>query len=427
MSHDLPIGAQTHELHFGHEVVNRVSFLREDSDFISNAATHLSTRFIFYSHGNPLVYKTPSCANLVILTNGDDQLQTIENTEVHCTENGLLNLEKWNQILEVWTSDNKEQAANSRDDEKPSILFLGLKDESVGVDLCRLKLYNVETYLDHQGRYLGIPYFGVDVSNSPEVAELVKKHILSSNPDVQEEELIFSHSWKHVMGLSLDQSSLFSHGKMYFDWLGRNKFCPGCGSKVIAIHAGGKLKCTNGKKKTVGDTTEYECPVRNAKVSNVSFPRTDAVVITAITNRERTKTLLSMGKRHIENKVYACTAGFMEPSETVEVATKREIWEETGVVCSDIQILMTQPWPFPGNLMIGCIATVDFNGVNEIISLDHDRELADARWFDIDQVRDFLHEKPDNALSRDGILLPSRHSIAHALIRWVVEKSETKL
>lgn len=426
MSQDIPIGAQDHELHFGREVVNRVSFLREDSDFVNSAVNHLSTRFIFYENGNPLVTKNAEGVNLVMLTNGDKQLQTIEGKEVSGTEKGLLNSPGWKDVLDVWANDNKEQSAESRDNEKPSILFLGLKDESVGVNLCQLKLYDIETYLDHQGRYLGIPYFGVDVSTSPKVAALIKAHIVS-NSDVKEDEIIFSHSWKHVMGLSMDQSALFSHGKMYFDWLGRNKFCPGCGSKVIAIHAGGKLKCTNEEKKTVGDELKYECPVRNAKVSNVSFPRTDAVVITAITNRERTKTLLSMGKRHIENKIYSCTAGFMEPSETVEVATKREIWEETGVVCSDIQILMTQPWPFPGNLMIGCIATVDFNGENEVINLGHDRELADARWFDIQQVRDYLHEKPENALTLEGIQLPSHVSVAHALIRWLVEKSETKL
>lgn len=428
MSKDIGLGANNYEMHFAREVVNRVSFLREDSDFVTNAATHLSTRFIFYENGNPLVHKTHEGVNLVILTNGDDQLQTIEGKGDSRPAKGLLSNQEWKSILETWTEDNKEQSAESRDNGKPVFLFLGMKDESVGVDLCHLKLYEEETYLDHQGRYLGIPYFGVDVSSSAHVASLVTSHLLENAAEGTNGEYMFSHSWKHAMSFSMNDSALFSHGKMYFDWLGRNKFCPGCGSKVIAIHAGGKLRCTNEAQEQADDETQkYVCPVRNATVSNVSFPRTDAVVITAITNREHTKVLLSMGKRHVKLKIYSCTAGFMEPSETVEVATKREIWEETGVLCTDIQILMTQPWPFPGNLMIGCIATVDFNGTNEVINLGHDRELADARWFDMSQVQDYIHNKTDNALTAEGIMLPSLVSVAYALIKWLVDKADTKL
>lgn len=428
MSEDIGLGANNYEMHFAREVVNRVSFLREDSDFVTNAATHLSTRFIFYENGNPLVHKVHGSANLVVLTNGDDQLQTVEGKDAPGTAKGLLSNTEWKSAVETWTEDNKEQSPESRENGKPVFLFLGIKDESVGVDLCHLKLYEQETYLDHQGRYLGIPYFGVDLSTSPHIASLVMNHLLKNAPLGQDERYIFSHSWSHAMSFSLDDSALFSHGKMYFDWLGRNKFCPGCGSKVIAIHAGGKLRCTNEAQEVAKDgKLKFLCPVRNATVSNVSFPRTDAVVITAITNRDRTKVLLSMGKRHVKMKMYSCTAGFMEPSETVEVATKREIWEETGVLCTDVQILMTQPWPFPGNLMIGCIATVDFNGSNEVINLGHDRELADARWFDMAHVRDYIQQKPDDAITAEGIMLPSLVSVAYALINWLVEKSESKL
>lgn len=416
------------DIYFGREVVNRVSFLREDADFVAKAATHQSTRFIFYENGNPLVRKIENKTQLVVLTNGDGQLQTIEGEDAVGPHQGLLDDPEWRHIVETWAEDNRVQSAGLRDSGKPSFLFLGIKDESVGIDICHLKLYAKETYLDHQGRYLGIPYFGVDVSGAPGVAALVFRHILQHGPGSSDEEYIFSHSRKHVMEFSMDDSALFSHGKMYFDWLGRNRFCPGCGSKVIAIHAGGKLRCTN-EAQIASDleSPQYECPVRNATVSNVSYPRTDPVVITAITNREHTKILLAMGKRHVKNKMYSCIAGFMEPSETVEVAAKREIWEETGVVCTDIQILMSQPWPFPGNLMIGCIATVDFNGENEATSIGHDREILDARWFDISEVRDYLQENSNNAPRGEGLQLPPLVSMGHKLIKWLVEKSERKL
>lgn len=414
------LNASSRDIYFGREVLNRVSFLREEQDFISNAVTHPSTRFIFYSNGDPLVNKAATNEKLVILTNGDNQMDDSEAGAA--TTKGLVSEPQWSKTIETWSEDNKEQHASLRDDKKPTFLFLGLKDESVGLDLQQLKCQDGEKYLDYQGRYFGIPYFGVDVSDAPQVGEIVKNHIASAEEKVAADNLIFSYSRKHTLGFTGAESALFSHGKMYFDWLNRNRFCPGCGTKVIPVHAGGKLKCTND---TVVEETEkntvYACPVKNTRVSNVSFPRTDAVVIIAITNKDRSKVLLSLNKRYAFTKMYSCTAGFVEPSETIEVAAKREIWEETGVICSDIHITMTQPWPFPGNLMIGCVATVEFNGDNEVIHLGHDQELADARWFDASFVRKLLHGVEDDETLAEGIVLPSDVSVAHALILEVVD------
>lgn len=419
-----PIETQNPGSYFGSEVVNRVSFLREDGEFINNSVTHHSTRFIFFEKTNPLINKGGD-EKLIILTNGDNQLTSKESIK-----KGILSSETWRNTIEQWSNDNKDQEPGLRDNSKPTFLFLGLEDESVGLNLLSLKSVeeddNVteEKYLDYQGRYQGIPYFAVDLSQSPELMRTIVDHVSQEN-GIDTGDLIFSHSRKHYLGFSMKEAALYSHGKMFLDWLSRNRFCPGCGSKVIPIHAGGKLKCTN--EETLGKDEEGEiklaCPVKNATVSNVSFPRTDAVVITAITNTERTKVLLSLAKRYANTKLYACTAGFMEPSETVEVATKREIWEETGVVCSDINIVLTQPWPFPGNLMIGCLAVVDFNGVNEVIHLGHDRELADARWFDVEFIRTLIYDNNDATTNPEGLLLPSKESIAFLLIKMVIDQA----
>lgn len=416
--------AEARDIYFGQEVVNRVSFLREDLDFVANAVTHPSTRFIFYAKGDPLVNKGAAKEKLIVLTNGDNQI--IEDTYAG-SKKGLFSTPTWKQVIEVWSEDNKEQLPLLRAPGKPTLLFLGMRDESVGLDLHQLKFDDSERYLDHQGRYSGIPFFGVDLTNAPELGELIKEHIVANEATVLKEDLIYSYSRKHTMGFTSMESALFSHGKMFFDWLGRNRFCPGCGSTVIPIHAGGKLKCTNEGTVGEGEEKRYNCPVKNTRVSNVSFPRTDAVVITAITNRDRSKILLSLNKRYAYSKMYSCTAGFMEPSETVEVAAKREIWEETGVVCTDIRIQMTQPWPFPGNLMIGCIAIVDFNGENEVIELDHDQELADARWFDVSFVKKLIDDVEDEETLAEGIILPTNVSVAYHLIKEVVEKNGLKL
>ena len=54
----------------------------------------------------------------------------------------------------------------------------------------------------------------------------------------------------------------------------------------------GKLFCTN-EKRSEEDDDRYACPVKSARVSNASFPRTDMAVISVITNEDRSKILLS--------------------------------------------------------------------------------------------------------------------------------------
>lgn len=436
MSHSIntTVAEQQNDMYFGSEVINRVSFLRGDLDFITNAAIHPSARFIAFYKTDPLINKL-AANKLAIFVNGDEQLKDSQ---------GLWNLSLWRNTIQQWCQDNKEQSKTTRSGEKPVVLFMGLEDESVGLNLLQLKAgekddtttEQQERFLDHQGRYQGIPYFAIDLTNaSKELIEFFKENVVEGNPS--KEDVFFTRSRKHYLGFTNKEAALYSHGKMFMDWLSRNHFCPGCGTLVVPIHAGGKLKCTNEKtiqKKTVakeGEEQEIEieipaCPVKQTSVSNVSFPRTDAVIITAITNTDRTKVLLSLSKRHAATRMYACTAGFMEPSETVEVATKREIWEETGVVCSKINIVMTQPWPFPGNLMIGCLGVVDFNGINENIHLGHDRELADARWFDTETIRKWIYDSPkvDNP---EEILLPNPESIAFLLIKMAVDQRQQKL
>lgn len=406
------------DIYFGTEVINRISFLREDAEFVHDSVLHPSTRFIFFNANNPLIYKYSRQGKLIVLSNNDNQIT--EDVEVKA---GLRNIEGWTDTLEAWSNDNRDHDPGLREEGKPVLLFLGIQDESVGLNLKSLKFDDSESseerYLDFQGRYQGIPYYAVDVTHSPEWAEkvqqfFVKELKLDLDKLFVENGVFFTTSRKHTLGFERPEASLYSQALMFLDWIDRNRFCPGCGAKVIPIHAGGKLYCTT--------EDNSKCPVKSAKVLNVSFPRTDAVVITAVTNVERTKILLSLSKRHAATKMYACTAGFMEPSETVEVATKREIWEETGVKCLKISLVMTQPWPYPGNLMIGCVAEVEFNGENEIVHLGHDKELSDARWFDAEFVKKLVYGEESEDFNEEGILIPFPESIAYSLIKLVVDQ-----
>jgi NAD+ diphosphatase len=111
---------------------------------------------------------------------------------------------------------------------------------------------------------------------------------------------------------------------------------------------------------------------------------------------------------------YSTLAGFVEPGESAEMAVAREVAEETGVTVRDIRYVASQPWPFPGSLMLGFTAVAD--PAQEVV-VDK-TELEDARWF----TRAELREARGDAAVEPRVLLPMRSSIAYHLIsRWLDE------
>lgn len=119
---------------------------------------------------------------------------------------------------------------------------------------------------------------------------------------------------------------------------------------------------------------------------------------------------------------YSTLAGFLEPAESIEEAVRRETWEESGVRVGRVVVHSSQPWPYPASLMIGCIGEA-LPDEGERIHLGNDKELEDARWFDIEDVRAALSRKQtglDGKLPDDWkegqIRLPPSTAIAHQLI-----------
>jgi len=106
----------------------------------------------------------------------------------------------------------------------------------------------------------------------------------------------------------------------------------------------------------------------------LEFPRIAPAVITIITN-EKGEAVLAHNKNFSSN-FYSLIAGFNEAGESLEETVAREIKEEINIDVKDIRYILSQPWPFPGSLMLGFSAS--YNGGE----LKPDGiEIDDARWF----------------------------------------------
>lgn len=182
-------------------------------------------------------------------------------------------------------------------------------------------------------------------------------------------------------------SGLFAYAKALLLWQSRARFCGACGSATERIRAGHCVRCTNA-----------ECGLQQ-------FPRTDAAIITLVF--DGTRCLLGR-QAGWPAKRWSTLAGFVEPGETLEDTVRREVFEEAGVRVETCHYQSSQPWPFPGALMVGFRAEC----TDPTIGLGD--ELEDARWF---EARDLL-----DAAQRGDILLPPPISISRRLIEdWLEE------
>lgn len=196
----------------------------------------------------------------------------------------------------------------------------------------------------------------------------------------------FSDLRANMCTLASRDAELLATAKAVLGWHQSHKFCACCGAQSQPVQAGWQRSCP-------------DCGAQH-------FPRTDPVVIMLITCGNAALVGRSPGW---PEGMYSCLAGFVEPGETLEAAVRRETLEETGVRVGRVSYLVSQPWPFPSSLMIGCHGEAE---TSELI-LDPN-EIEDACWVSREEMMDcFSGLRADMTPARNG-------SIAHfMLLNWL--------
>lgn len=181
------------------------------------------------------------------------------------------------------------------------------------------------------------------------------------------------------------ESGLFAYAKALLLWQTRARFCGACGHATALVRAGHQARCSN-----------PACGLSQ-------FPRTDAAIIVLVT--DGTRCLLGRQAGWPAGR-YSTLAGFVEPGETLEDAVRREVREEAGVLVGRVEYQSSQPWPFPGALMVG------FRGVAADTTIRLGDELEDARWFEAAELV--------AAAQRGETLLPPSISVSRRLVEdWL--------
>ena len=184
-------------------------------------------------------------------------------------------------------------------------------------------------------------------------------------------------------------AAILAEARSLIDWHTRHGFCAQCGTPSVVSAGGWGRHCPN-------------CRAHH-------YPRVDPVVIMLAVKGERC--LLGRGRRRIGTR-YSCLAGFMEPGETIEEAVRREVLEESGIQIGRVRYLASQPWPFPSTLMMGLLA----EATSEEVRIDPE-ELAEARWFERDEVRAMVERSRTDDPIPNVATLPPPLAIGHQLAR----------
>ncbi|MFM6963475.1 MAG: NAD(+) diphosphatase [Micrococcales bacterium] len=249
----------------------------------------------------------------------------------------------------------------------------GLTDVDLGTPLAFLG----KTLSAEAGVAEGSPVFLFDLTDAQRSRLEKTKHAESSD---------WIHLRRSGQGLSDRDAGLVTQALALANWHRGHEFCSVCGSPSDISAAGWSRTC--------------------GKCGKEVFPRNDPAIIVAITDDEDRILLGSQGAW--EQNRWSILAGFVDAGETLDDAVKREMFEEAGLVVTELEFLGSQPWPFPYSLMLGFSARA--RGGQQL--RPDGIEIAKLRWFSRDELR----------VESPHMLLPGKVTISRAMIEhWLGE------
>lgn len=183
-------------------------------------------------------------------------------------------------------------------------------------------------------------------------------------------------------------AGILATAKSMFEWRRRHRWCSACGQKTEVSDGGWKRVCPS-------------CEAEH-------FPRTDPVAIMLAIHEGK----CLLGRQAAWPKgMFSALAGFVEPGESIEEACARELEEEAGLKAIAVRYHSSQPWPWPGSLMMGLMADVETAD-----AAPDQTELEEVRWFTKEEAAQLIKGE------LEGVFAPPPLAIAHQLIKaWAEE------
>jgi NAD+ diphosphatase len=211
------------------------------------------------------------------------------------------------------------------------------------------------------------PRFASSAKEAPEGRNLVKRDLRAA-----------------AMRLTAPEAGILAHAQAMLRWHRNCGYCPRCGKGTEPSQAGDRRQCTG--------------------CATVHFPKVSPVAIMLVHSGDR----CLLGRQPgFPPRLFSCLAGFIEPGESIAACVAREVMEEARVRVLRTEFYGDQPWPWPGQLMLGCLAEAEHTEPEV-----DGNELEEARWFTRDEVRQILGRRHP-----EGLAVPPPLAIAHSLIR----------
>ena len=264
-----------------------------------------------------------------------------------------------------------------------------MEKENISPHYAWFVFYNNQILIAHNSDNCHIPYgelppVNVPVGSTIHTIGTINGHTAKAysihSPVIEETNAAYTMKDLRASFDVLPEDEYNMAGKAFqiLNWDKNSRYCPMCGVPTVQVSPIAK-----------------RCPECRQEI----YPRISPAVIVLIKKED---SILLVHARNFRGTFKGLVAGFLEPGETLEECVYREVMEETGLHIKNLKYFGSQPWPYPGGIMVGYTAEYESGNIKL-----QDKELSTGAFY----RRDNLPE------------LPKKLSIARKLIdAWLEGK-----